>query len=109
MKSLFLLICVVCSYNVVLAQGVATFYDDFKSNKNNWLIYAFITTIFWGVWGALIDYPEKSGFPETLIYVVWSITMIIPALIAMKRIGWKLSKDRKSILYGLIVLESQMA
>jgi drug/metabolite transporter (DMT)-like permease len=74
-----------------------------NKNKNNWLIYAFITTIFWGVWGALIDYPEKSGFPETLIYVVWSITMIIPALIAMKRIGWKLSKDRKSILYGLII------
>jgi drug/metabolite transporter (DMT)-like permease len=74
-----------------------------NKNKNNWLIYAFITTIFWGVWGALIDYPEKSGFPETLIYVVWSITMIIPALIAMRRIGWKLSKDKKSILYGLII------
>lgn len=74
-----------------------------NKNRNNWLIYAFITTIFWGVWGALIDYPEKSGFPETLIYVVWSITMIIPALIAMKRVGWKLSKDRKSILYGLLI------
>lgn len=74
-----------------------------NKNRNNWLIYAFITTIFWGVWGALIDYPQKSGFPETLIYVMWSITMIIPALIAMKRIGWKLSKDRSSILYGLII------
>jgi len=71
--------------------------------KNNWLLYAIITTAFWGVWGALIDYPQKSGFPETLIYVVWSVTMIVPAIIALKHIGWKLSKDPKSIFYGLII------
>lgn len=71
--------------------------------KKNWLLYALIVTLFWGVWGALIDYPRKAGFPETLIYVVWSITMIIPALIALKLIQWKLNKDRKSIICGLII------
>jgi len=30
--------------------------------NNLWLTYAIITTIFWGVWGALIEIPEKNGF-----------------------------------------------
>ncbi|MCX6326704.1 MAG: hypothetical protein NT144_08680 [Bacteroidia bacterium] len=46
-----------------------------KGNRM-WLIYAIITTIFWGVWGAFIEIPEKSGFPATLGYVVWSLTTI---------------------------------
>ncbi|MBX6361072.1 MAG: DMT family transporter [Acidobacterium ailaaui] len=73
------------------------------SKNRSWLAFAIITTIFWGVWGALIDYPEKAGFPETLIYVVWTITMIIPAIIALKRIHWKLNTDKKSVTYGLII------
>ena len=42
----------------------------------HWLTYAVITTLFWGVWGAFIEVPEKRGFPATLGYVVWSLTMI---------------------------------
>jgi hypothetical protein len=61
-----------------------------------WLIYAIITTTFWGVWGALIELPEKAGFPATLGYVVWALTMIPPALVALKIINWKLEKDKKS-------------
>jgi len=71
--------------------------------KSPWLLYAFTTTLFFGLWGALIDEPEKAGFPETLIYVVWSLTMIIPALFALWRIKWKLDTNRKSLLYGAIV------
>jgi hypothetical protein len=26
-----------------------------------WLIYSLVTTAFWGVWGALIELPEKAG------------------------------------------------
>ncbi len=58
-----------------------------------WLIYAIVTTVFWGVWGALIEIPEKAGFPATLGYSVWALTMIPPALIALKR----LIGDRNSI------------
>lgn len=68
-----------------------------------WLIYAIITTTFWGVWGALIELPEKAGFPATLGYVVWALTMIPPALVALKIISWKLEKDKKSILLGCII------
>lgn len=68
-----------------------------------WLVYAIITTVFWGIWGALIEIPEKAGFPSTLIYVVWSLTMIPPALVAMRLIGWEFDFRKKSIVYGLSV------
>ncbi len=68
-----------------------------------WLIYAVITTIFWGVWGALIELPEKAGFPATLGYAVWALTMIPPALVALKKINWKLDADKKSIFQGCVI------
>lgn len=58
---------------------------------------------FWGVWGALIEIPEKAGFPATLGYIVWSITMIPCALIGLHLIKWKLDFDLKSVLFGLII------
>lgn len=68
-----------------------------------WLIYALITTSFWGIWGAFIEIPEKSGFPATLGYVVWSLTMIPCAVFALYRIEWKLDHDRRSIFLGSAV------
>ena len=51
--------------------------------KDHWLLYAVITVLAWGLWGALIDTPARAGFPETLGYIVWSLTMIPPCLVAM--------------------------
>ena len=68
-----------------------------------WLIYAIITTVFWGVWGALIEIPEKAGFPATLGYTVWALTMIPPALVALKKINWKPRFDKKSIFLGCVI------
>ena len=68
-----------------------------------WLLYAFITVILWGVWGAFTDVSAQRGFPETLVYCVWSLTMIPPALYALARIGWRLDRDPRSIVYGLII------
>ena len=65
-----------------------------------WLVYAFITTAFWGVWGAFIEIPEKSGFPTTLGYVVWSLTMILCAIFALSRISWKPEYDLRSVFNG---------
>jgi uncharacterized membrane protein len=73
-----------------------------KSSKL-WLFYALITTIFWGVWGAFIEIPEKAGFPATLGYVVWSITMIPCALVALSIIRWKPETDKRSVFFGLTV------
>ena len=68
-----------------------------------WLVYALITTIFWGIWGAFTGLPSEYGFPETLIYCVWAITMIPPALIVLGRSGWKLDTGKKAILYGVMI------
>jgi drug/metabolite transporter (DMT)-like permease len=68
-----------------------------------WLVYALITTSFWGVWGAFMEIPEKAGFPATLGYVVWSLTMIPCSLFALSRIKWKLDYDKRSILLGSAV------
>jgi uncharacterized membrane protein len=66
-------------------------------------MYALITTGFWGVWGAFAEFPTRHGFPETLVYVVWALTMIPPALFAMHRAGWRVLRDRKSILLGSLI------
>ena len=37
------------------------------------------------------------------MYVVWALTMIPPALFAMQRVGWRMLRDRKSILLGALI------
>lgn len=73
-----------------------------KANRT-WLSYAIITTVFWGVWGALIEVPQKAGFPPTLGYIVWALTMIPCALVALYIIDWKIETDRRSIFLGSAV------
>jgi uncharacterized membrane protein len=68
-----------------------------------WLLYAFATTILWGVWGAFTGLSSERGFPETLVYCVWSVTMIPLALYALARAGWRLDCDLRSVVYGAII------
>jgi drug/metabolite transporter (DMT)-like permease len=78
-----------------------------KQNRP-WFLYAMIIVVAWGVWGAWSDYPSKPDpafphnpvFPMTLVYVVWALTLIPPALVALRIIGWKPEHDIKSIFYG---------
>ncbi|MDT0678558.1 EamA family transporter [Autumnicola musiva] len=71
--------------------------------SRSWFFYAIITTVFWGVWGALIEIPEKEGFPATLGYVTWSLTMIPCAVIALYFVKWKIETNKRSILLGSAV------
>lgn len=72
-------------------------------SKKIWLLYALTTTLTWGFWGALSQTSIANGFPETLVYCIWAITMIIPGLVVLKINKWKVQFDKKSILYGSIV------
>lgn len=74
-----------------------------ESKKKPWLLYAIVATVFWGVWGAFTSVPSRNGFPDTLIYCVWALTMIVPAVFVLWRINWKLQRDKKAIVYGLII------
>lgn len=70
--------------------------------SNSWLSFVIIHVIFMGVWGALIEIPEKNGFPATLGYVVWALTMIPAAIIALIINKWKLEYDKRSIVLGCL-------
>src|SRR5690606_13268242 len=72
-----------------------------KPNKN-WLSFVIIHVLFMGVWGALIEIPEKNGFPATLGYAVWALTMIPAALVALKFSHWKLDRDKRSVFWGCL-------
>ncbi len=72
-------------------------------NKKIWLLYALITMVTWGMWGAFSKSPMESGFPYTLVYCVWAMTMIIPGLVILKINKWKVQHDKKSVLYGLLI------
>lgn len=61
-----------------------------------------VHVIFMGIWGALIEIPEKNGFPATLGYVVWALTMIPAAIVALVINNWKLECDKRSIFWGCI-------
>jgi len=74
-----------------------------KSRSNKWLVYALVTTLFWGIWGAFIEIPEKNGFPATLGFSVWAVTMLIPAFFGLKSINWRIRFTRKSVTLGLII------
>ncbi len=68
-----------------------------------WLFYALTTLLLWGVWGALAGLPSANGVPETLNYVVWSLTMIPPAIFVLSRSGQPLQRDRRSVTLGLCI------
>ncbi len=72
-------------------------------NRHAGLVFALATTAFWGVWGAFAGRPAENGFPETLVYVVWALTMIPPALYALSRVGWKLEHDPRAMLFGCLI------
>jgi drug/metabolite transporter (DMT)-like permease len=74
-----------------------------KEKSYSWFTYALITTVFWGVWGALIEIPEKAGFPATLGYCVWALTMIVPSFFALRSVRWKLDTGKKAVISGLII------
>jgi drug/metabolite transporter (DMT)-like permease len=72
-------------------------------SNRNWVVYALVTVLLWGVWGALAGLSSQHGFPDTLVYIVWSLTMIPPALWVLAKNGWKLDFSAKAIVYGMTI------
>ncbi|MBW4330671.1 DMT family transporter [Stakelama sp. CBK3Z-3] len=68
-----------------------------------WLFYAITTVVLWGIWGAFSSVSPERGFPETLVYCVWALTMIPPALIVLAQARWRLDLNPRAIFYGMAV------
>lgn len=68
-----------------------------------WLLYAIVTVVLWGIWGAFSGLSPQNGFPETLVYCVWALTMIPPALVVLAQAGWRLDRSSRAIGHGLAV------
>ncbi len=89
-----------CILSVNNLSGLANFIYIMMLKRTNWLGFVIIHVAFMGLWGALIEIPEKSGFPATLGYIVWTLTMIPAAIIALIKIKWKPEHDKRSVLMG---------
>ncbi len=68
-----------------------------------WVAYALVTVTLWGAWGALAGLSAEHGFPDTLVYCVWALTMIPPALFILWRAGWRLDRGPRAIGYGMAI------
>ena len=73
------------------------------SRRRPWLGFALATVALWGVWGALSPLSAAHGFPDTLVYCVWALTMLPPALYILWRGGWQLERSPRAVTYGLII------
>lgn len=73
------------------------------SGSRNWVVYALVTVALWGVWGALAGLSSQHGFPDTLVYCVWSATMIPTAIFILAKTGWKLDVSPRAIGYGMTI------
>ena len=66
--------------------------------KNNWLLYALVTMVTWGIWGAFSD---QTTLPKTLVYVMWALSMIPCALVALVNIKFNLDVRTKPALLSM--------
>ena len=67
------------------------------------MLNAISTVVLWGIWGAFSGLSPQYGFPETLVYCVWALTMIPPMLVVLAQIGWKLDVSGTAIAHGAAV------
>ena len=69
-----------------------------KQKKNPWLLYALVTMVTWGIWGAFSD---QTTLPKTLVYVMWALSMVPCALVALVNIKFKLDVRSKPALLSM--------
>lgn len=87
----------------VIAVDAAIAAEKPAAQQRRWLGFALGVMLLWGVWGAATGVSIARGFPETLIYVVWSLTMIVPTVVVLARVGWRVDASAGAIALGLLI------
>jgi len=73
-----------------------------SEKKHNWLLYALITMVTWGIWGAFSDQVDLPlNIRPNITYVVWALSMIPCAIVALANIKFKLDVRPKTILLSM--------
>lgn len=73
------------------------------TSSRSWIPFAALLVVFWGVWGAFSSLPTSEyGYPDEMVYVIWSLTMLIPAFFILRS---ERTFDRRPVatVYGLLV------
>lgn len=71
------------------------------SNKS-WIVYTFLVVMTWGIWGAFSAWPTtKYGYPDQWIYIIWSLTMLIPCYFSLR--GQRFDRSGKALFYGCLI------
>ncbi len=72
-----------------------------------WLVFILATIITWGFWGALSGWQLQNlggqGLSDSVVYIVWALSMIPCAIVALILNKGKLMHDWKSIALGATV------
>lgn len=68
-----------------------------------WLVFILITVVTWGIWGAFSGYQIQNGIPDTIVYIVWALSMIPCAIAALVINKGKFMRDWRSALLGCTV------
>ena len=84
-------------------MSVAPIDNAVAPRRRPWLAFALATVALWGVWGALAGLSAQRGFPDTLVYCVWALTMVPPALFILWRANWRLDRSPRAIAYGMAI------
>jgi hypothetical protein len=77
--------------------------DVTSNNKRPWLVYSLLTVVLWGIWGAFSGLSAERGFPDSLTYCVWAVSMIPPTWAVLRSAGWRFERGLKSILLGMTI------
>ena len=76
-------------------------------NTRSWIPFAALLVLFWGVWGAFSSLPASEyGYPDEMIYMIWSTTMIIPAafiLLSERRQNEAFDRRPIAAIYGMLI------
>jgi uncharacterized membrane protein len=70
--------------------------------NSSWVWYTVLVVLTWGIWGGISAYPtQEYGYPDQWIYIIWSMTMLIPCYFTMRGKSFDISK--KAIFYGCLI------